>query len=129
MVPNEHVDVDHTSPQATFGYAPLNHQWKRNSYNIGGKYFRPTVDAPFDEDRQRIWANESPNPTLTEDFYLATNLHHKVFADQNTDAFEVSGQARFEIVGNTVFGKGLQEASDHYDQIMATVDTTRIEQE
>lgn len=129
VVPNEHVDVDHDSPDLTFGYAPLNHQWKRNSYSIGGKYFRPEVDAPFDEDRQRIWANESPNPTLTEDFYLATNLHHKVFADQNSDAFEIAGQARFEIVGNTVFGKGLQEASDNYDKIMETVDTTRITQE
>lgn len=128
VVKNDHVDIDHDTPDATFGYAPLNHEWQRSLVNVGGKYYRPTVDAAFDEDRQKIWANESVNPTLTEDFYLATNLHNKVFADTLADGFEVIGLGQFDIVGNTVFGKGLTEATDDYDQLMSQVDMTRIDQ-
>lgn len=127
LVTNSHCDTDHDNPDATFGYAPLNHEWQRSLVNVGGKYYRPTVDAAFDEDRQKIWANESVNPTLTEDFYLATNLHNKVFADTLADGFEVIGLGQFDIVGNTVFGKGLTEATDDYDQLMSQVDTTRIQ--
>jgi hypothetical protein len=128
VVKNEHVDIDHDTPDATFGYAPLNHEWQRKLVNVGGKYYRPEVDAAFDEDRQKIWANETPNPTLTEDFYLATNLHNKVFADTLADGFEIIGVGKFDIVGNTVFGKGLTEATDDYDTLMGQVDMTRIEQ-
>jgi hypothetical protein len=128
VVKNEHVDIDHDTPDATFGYAPLNHEWQRKLVNVGGKYYRPEVDAAFDEDRQKIWANETPNPTLTEDFYLATNLHNKVFADTLADGFEIIGIGKFDIVGNTVFGKGLTEATDDYDTLMGQVDMTRIEQ-
>ena len=129
IVPNNHVDVDHSDPDGTFGYAPLNHQWKRSIPNIGGKYYRPEVDASFDEDRQKIWANETPDPEFTEDFILAMQIHHKVFASSTEDPFEIIGSGQFDIVGNTVFGKGLQEATDDYDHILNQVDQTRIDQE
>lgn len=129
IVPNAHVDVDHDDPDGTFGYAPLNHEWQRAHVNIGGKYYRPEVDASFDEDRQKIWAVETPNPKLTEDFYMASNLHQKVFADTLADAFEYQARGSFEIVGNTVFGKGLQEATDDYEHIMSKVDLARIVQD
>ena len=126
VVANNHVDVDHSDPDATFGYAPLNHQWQRQLVNIGGKYYRPEVDASFDEDRQKIWAVETVDPTLTEDFYLCTSMHQKVFADTEADAFEIMARGRFEITGNTVFGAALREATDDYDSIMAQVDQDRI---
>lgn len=129
VVKNAHVDIDHDDPDATFGYAPLNHEWQRDLANVGGKYFRPLVDAGFDEDRQKLWAVETPNPTLTEDFYLATNFHQKVFADTLADAFEFQGRAEMTIIGNTVFGKGLQENSEDYEKLMARVDTSRITQD
>ena len=129
IVPNDYVDVDHNDPSGTFGYAPLNYQWKRSIPNIGGKYYRPEVDAAFDEDRQKIWANETPNPELTEDFWLATNIHHKVFATDQQDPFEIIATGDFQIVGHTQFGKGLQEATDDYNIILEQVDQTRIEQE
>jgi len=129
IVPNDYVDVDHNDPSGTFGYAPLNHKWKRSIPNIGGKYYRPEVDAAFDEDRQKIWANETPNPELTEDFWLATNIHHKVFATDQQDPFEIIATGDFQIVGHTQFGKGLQEATDDYNTILEQVDQSRIEQE
>jgi len=126
IVTNDHIDVDHTTPNAIFGYAPLNHEYMRSAPNIGGKYYRPEVDAAFDEDRQKIWANETVDPELTEDFYLCNNVHHKVFADSTSDAFEITARGTFEITGNTVFGGVLKEATDDYDQVMADVDQTRL---
>lgn len=127
IVPNAHVDVLHSDPDGTFGYAPLNHQWKRNLVRVGGKYLRPEVNAGFDEDRQKIWASESVDPALTEDFYLVNDLHHKVFASSNEDPFEISARGSFNITGNTVFGRGLEEASDDYQTILDGVDQTRLD--
>jgi hypothetical protein len=127
VVKNDHADVNHATPDGTFGYAPLNHEWQRDMVNVGGKYYRPANDA-FDEDRAKIWSAEATNPTLNEDFYLCTGLHKKVFADQTADSFEITAMTEMNIVGNTVFGAGLQEAdsTSDYDAITADVDSTRI---
>lgn len=126
IVQNQYVDVEHSTPTGTFGYAPLNHAWKRSLTRIGGKYMRPAVDT-FIEDRQRFWSMERANPALTTDFYLCPpNLPHTVFADMLSDPFEILTLGRVEVVGNTVFGKVLEEDENHYDSIMEQVDTTRI---
>jgi hypothetical protein len=126
-VQNDHADVNHVTPDGTFGYAPLNHQWVKDAVNIGGKYYRPANDA-FDEDRAKIWTAEATNPTLNEDFYLCSGLHKKVFADQVSDSFEITCLTDMSIVGNTVFGSGLQEtdATSDYDTITSQVDSSRI---
>lgn len=128
LVPNKQVDILHSDPDGTFGYAPLNHNWKRRIPRIGGKFYRPTVDASFDEDRQRIWAVETVDPQLTEDFWLCNNFHQKVFADTVSDPFEVVTVGAAEITGNTVFGGGLMEATGDYDAVDAIVDKSRIDQ-
>jgi len=127
VVKNDHADVNHATPDGTFGYAPLNHEWQRDAVNVGGKYYRPANDA-FDEDRAKIWTAESTNPTLNEDFYLCSGLHKKVFADQVSDSFEITCLTDMSIVGNTVFGSGLQEAdaTSDYDAITSQVDSSRI---
>ena len=66
-VPNDYVDVDHDTPNATFGYAPLNYAWNIEAPRIGGRFHRPDVDAGFDEDRQRIWAAET-KPDVVDRF-------------------------------------------------------------
>lgn len=119
VVPNEAVDIDHATPNDTFGYAPLNYQWQRTAPRIGGKYFRPEVEEPTNEDRMKVWTVETANPTLTQDFYLCTNMHHKVFADQTGDHFDITTKGMVEIVGNTVFGAILPEAGDLYDEVLA----------
>jgi len=126
-VQNDHADVNHATPDGTFGYAPLNHEWQRDAVNVGGKYYRPANDA-FDEDRAKIWTAESTNPTLNEDFYLFSGLHKKVFADQVSDSFEITCLTDMQIVGNTVFGAALQEtdATSDYDTITSQVDSSRI---
>jgi hypothetical protein len=128
IVKNDHLDVNHTTPNGTFGYAPLNHEWMRDMVNVGGKYYRPSNDA-FDEDRAKIWTVEQTDPTLSADFYLVSGLHKKVFSDQVADAFEITCISDAEITGNTVFGERLLEAdaTSDYDQITTLVDSTRID--
>lgn len=127
VVPNRHVDVLHGSPDGVFGYAPLNHVWKRSMTRIGGKFYRPNPDQ-FVENRQRFWSVETINPTLTTDFYLVRNLPHTVFADAEADPFEILTVGKVDIVGNTVFGKVLEEDTGSYDQVMGEVNTSRIVQ-
>jgi len=127
VVKNDHLDVNHSTPNATFGYAPLNHQWMRDMVNVGGKYYRPANDA-FDEDRAKIWTVEATDPTLTDDFYLCSGLHKKVFSDQVSDSFEIMCISDCDISGLTVFGDRLLEAdaTSDYEAIQADVDATRI---
>lgn len=128
VVKADHLDVNHSTPDATFGYAPLNHEWQRDMVNVGGKYYRPANDA-FDEDRAKIWTVETTDPTLNEDFYLVSSLHKKVFADQVADSFEITCISDLEITGNTVFGQRLLEAdaTSDYEAITDLVDTNRID--
>jgi hypothetical protein len=124
---NAYVDVDHDTPEAVFGYEPLNAKWDVKARRVGGRFLRPEVDASFDEDRQRIWSSEVQNPTLSEDFYLASEIHTKPFADQTQDPFEVVASGQLVIEGNTVFGPALIEASDNYEQVLAEKPTETIE--
>lgn len=128
VVTSDHLDVNHTTPNATFGYAPLNHEWMRDMVNVGGKYYRPANDA-FDEDRAKIWTVESTDPTLSDDFYLCSGLHKKVFADQVSDSFEIMCISDLDISGLTVFGERLLEAdaTSDYEAIQADVQAARIE--
>jgi hypothetical protein len=127
VVKNDHLDVNHATPNGTFGYAPLNHEYQRDMVNVGGKYYRPANDA-FDEDRAKIWTVEQTDPSLSEDFYLVSGLHKKVFSDQVADAFEITCISDIEITGNTVFGQRLLEAdaTSDYQEITDLVDSARI---
>lgn len=121
------VDTLHTTPAATFGYAPLNWRLNRQPPKVGGKFYRPAVDDPLSEDRMRFWISETVDPTLSADFYLANNLSTDVFVDTASDPFECSGRGVSTIEGNTVFGRVLLEADDVYDEIMAEVPFDRID--
>ena len=129
IVQNQEVDIDHDTPVNTFGYAPLNHQWARSIPHIGGKFFRPDVNAPFDEDRQRIWAVETENPVLSRDFYLTTNMHYKPFVvtDLAIDPYECLIRGSISIRGNTVFGGALVEAYNDYAEVMEEAPQARID--
>ena len=125
IVQNKEIDVEHSAPDGVFGYAPLNHQWNRDFTRVGGKFMRQIGD-PFDEDRQRLWAVETVDPALTADFYLVSDLHKKVFADNLAHSFELTTLGEMQIVGNTVFGARLHEDTSDYEELMAQVDTTSV---
>lgn len=127
IVHNGRIDTDHETPDATFGYEPMNARWNIEAPRVGGRFYRPEVDAGFDEDRQRIWAVETANPTLSTDFYLCTTMHTKPFVVTNQDPFEVVTQGDLFIEGNTVFGGHLIEATDDYEKVLAVAPQERIE--
>lgn len=126
IVPNKHADVSHATPDGTFGYAPLNYQWQRRYVRVGGKFLRPTANAVSDTDRQRLWAQETIDPALSDDFYVCSGLHKKPFVDDSIDGFEIMGRMDLDIVGDTVFGDAITESVGDYDQVLAEVDTTRV---
>lgn len=127
VVQNDVVDVHHATPTAVFGYAPLNWRWKRNLTRAGGRFYRPNPDA-FVEDRLRFWSADQVNPTLADDFYMVSDLPNSVFADTQSDPFEVVTLGTVGIVGNTVMGDPLTEDTGAYDEVMSQVDTSRIVQ-
>lgn len=127
VVKNGQIDNHHTDPDGTFAYAPLNWEWAHPIPAVGGKFYRPLVDGTIDEARQRIWAVETANPVLSEDFYVVKNMHTKPFFDTATDPFEVAGRGAADIVGNTVFGPRLIEASDDYATVIDEAPIDRIE--
>jgi hypothetical protein len=127
VVQNQHVDQDHTDPTGVFGYAPLNHKWLRQGPNVGGLYHRIQADEPWNEYRNRIWAVETIDPSLGDDFYLASNLHHQVFADSLTDPFEIRCNGIAVIEGNTMFGPALRESHGDYEAVKAKGDLSKID--
>jgi len=125
-IKNGEVDESHSLPNDLFGYAPLNHEWMRRAPNVGGKYYRPDPSAVWNENRNRIWSTEVVDPTLGPDFYLASEVSHEVFADQNSDPFEFWAAGDVRIDGLTYFGDQLREAQGDYEAIEAQVPTARL---
>ena len=127
VVRNRELDVFHSNQNGVFGYAPLNFFWKRSYARVGGRYYRPFPET-FVEDRQRFWAIEQSDPSLSADFYMVTNMPHSVFLDTITDPFEILALGGVSIVGNTVFGKLLEEDNGDYEAVDAKVPHARIVQ-
>jgi len=128
-VRNSYIDEDHDTPDDIYGYAPENHEWNDAGPGIGGRFYRPEVDAGFDEDRNALWAVETQNPTLTKDAYLVpADIHLKPFWTSTIDPFDCVTLGQCIIEGNTQFGPLLIEAlpQSDYDAVMDRVDQTRI---
>lgn len=127
IVLNGQVDAAHATGSGTFGYAPLNWKWMIQQPRIGGRFYRSDpAGTSNDEDRQRIWAVETVNPSLAADFYIATNINTKPFVVTNQDPFECVSRGMAVIEGNTVFGGALVESTGSYDEIMAKVPMGRL---
>lgn len=131
-VKNGEIDTSHSYGNDVFGYAPLNWKWDYRAPKVGGRFYRPSVDATFDEDRQRFWAVETANPQLAEDFYICTNIHQKPFLNGGSeelgwlDVFDAVTLGNVVIEGETQFGPALIEASDDFEQVKEEVDDDRI---
>lgn len=127
VVRNGDMDTSHDTPIGVFGYAPMNWKWSRSVPAVGGKFFRPEVVTSFDEERQRIWAVETANPTLGADFYLCNGMHTKPFVVTNKDIGESLTRGVVTIDGLTVFGGALVESNGDYAAVMGKAPMERIE--
>jgi hypothetical protein len=126
VVKNGEMDTSHATPNGAFGYAPMNFRWSKSVPQVGGRFFRPAAVTSFDEDRQRIWAVETANPTLGADFYLCNGMHTKPFVVTNQDIGESLARGMITIDGLTVFGGSLVEANGDYAEVMAEAPVERI---
>lgn len=126
VVKNGEIDTSHATPNGAFGYAPLNWKWSQSTPRVGGRFFRPEAVTSFDEDRQRIWAVETANPSLGADFYLCNGMHTKPFVVTNQDVGESLTRGVVTIDGLTVFGGALVEANGDYAAVLAEAPTERI---
>lgn len=129
---NSQIDTSHATPNAVFGYAPMNWEWDMRFPQLGGRFFKAAADQTFDEDRQRFWAQEVVNPTLSESFYICPDLHQNVFLNGGTagawtDVIDAYALGNIVIDGNTQFGPALIEANGNYDAVAAKAPTDRIE--
>lgn len=125
---NREIDTSHATPGGTFGWRPLNAHYNQTAPRVGGKFLRPTANTTFDEDRQRLYAIETVNPTLGADFYLASTVHQKPFlvTSPGYEPFEFTVLGNAVIEGNTVFGAELTESGEDYDAVTAKIPSTRL---
>lgn len=128
-ITNGEIDTDHSDPDGLFGYGPENSQWFVTSRRAGGRYFRPSVNDPTDEDRMQIWSVEHTDPSFNEDHHLATNIHTEVFEDTEEDPVEVVASGLVVIGGNTMFGPALSEANNNYEKVEEKIDMDRIDKD
>ncbi|AXL15500.1 major capsid protein [Microviridae sp.] len=126
MCPNGRIDETHSDPDGLFGYEPLNTKWIRNTPNVGGIYYEADPSAPWSEVRNRIWDTNVEDPALGPDFYLASTINHDVFADTDTDPFEIWAMGETPINGLTYFGPKLEESLGQYAAVEAQVPTGRL---
>lgn len=128
IVPNRFVDALHTSPDGTFGYAPLNYEWARRRVAVGGRFLRTLASSPSDEDQQHIWSVRTVDPVLNEDAFLCpADLSHNVFRDTLLDPFLVQAVHNATIEGITQFGPSLYESKGDYDAVAAVVPSATID--
>lgn len=126
VVENLHADVRHTDPTGLFGYAPLNHEYVRKRFNLGGKFHKVDPNEAWKQDRNRIWASEPIDPQLSKEFFLATDLPQDVFIATTEDTLEFSLVANGNISGLTFIGERLRESTGQYQAIEDRVDLSRI---
>lgn len=126
---NREIDVSHDNPTDDFAFGPLNWMWDDMSVAVGGKFQKADAADPYDSVRDRIWAMDKANPSLSQDFYESLDINLFPFIDQEADSFEVAMEGLLAIRGLTVFGPALIESTGDYDAVAALVETERLDQE
>lgn len=123
IVRNGDIDVQSDDPEGIFGYRGLNAEWRNQTIPVmGGIYYRRFYDDPWTEDRNQIWSVETPNISLSEDFYLMTNVDHRVFTDVSGPAFHCRQFGGLNIDTWMRFGDQLLEATDDFAEVEGLVD-------
>lgn len=123
MVECARIDTRHTTPNALYGYEPMNNKWNRDYTRLGGAFYQATPGNGFTENRSNIWQAELVDPTFSDTHYLApAPFPHSVFSDTEAPAFEVVARHALSIVGLTQIGDVLAENNDDYDAVQIGVE-------
>lgn len=119
-VRSRRVDARHTTPDAVYGFEPMNDVWNRSSTRLGGAFYQTDPANPWTEQRSAIWQTGIVDPALTADHWLAPDdFPHDVFSDSLAPAFEALCRHSATIVGLTQFGDVLAENNDDYAALEA----------
>lgn len=115
FVKSRRLDARHTTPDALYGYEPMNNVWNRNTTRLGGAFFQPTAGGAATDQRSGIWQLSIVDPAFTDDHYLApTPFPHTVFSDTLAPAFEFVCSHQVAIRGLTQIGDVLDENNDNF---------------
>lgn len=118
LVLSRRLDARHTTPEALYGYEPMNAVWNREFTRLGGVFYQDDPENPFNEQRQALWMTSLVDPEFNEDHWLCPDdFPHTVFADTEAPAFEVVARHSVALVGLTQIGDVLAENNDDYDAI------------
>lgn len=129
IIRNGVIDTDHSSPTGLHSFAPLNWIWNAFGPGIGGKFQKPQAGGGTNILRQRFWAHEEQDPSLSEGFFICKGLTTAIFLDETSDPFELTANGNVVLTGLTQFGRTLIEATDNYEKVMDQMDQTRAKEE
>ena len=115
MVLSRRIDARHTTPDALYGYEPMNDVWNRVRTRLGGQFYQADPSNPFKESRSALWMTSIVDPTFSDDHYLApVPFPHDVFSDTLAPAYECVVRHDLTLVGLTQFGDVLAEDNNEY---------------
>lgn len=120
-VKNKEVDMLHNAPDGQFGWAKRNWQWDNWPTRVGGDLYAADADEATSVARRMIFPTDEANPSLTETFYLATNLGRGPFVDQEKDPITVGIGGQIAISGLTVIGE-VYESEANYDTVRQEIE-------
>lgn len=115
---NEEVDTLHAAPTQQFGWAKRNWKWGAWPTRIGGDLYAADADAATTVARRMIYPTDEANPSLTETFYLASNLGAGPFINTDKDPIVVGIGGMLEVTGLTIIGE-VHESEANYDIVRA----------
>ena len=126
FVKSRRLDARHTTPDALYGYEPMNMVWaNRDTTRLGGAFHQPTAGSPVTDQRSGIWQTNIVDPSFTDDHYLApANFPHTVFSDTLAPAFEFVAQHSLSINGLLQVGDVLVEDNSDYAETIETQPAT-----
>lgn len=115
---NRRLDAKHTTPNALYGYEPMNDVWNRRKMRLGGQFYQATPGTAWTEARSQIWMPEVVDPVFGTSHYLAPKPFPKnVFSYQDNPAFEFTCRHQCVIVGLTQIGDVLRENNDDFEAV------------
>lgn len=125
---NQEVDTLHSTPEGQFGWAKRNWKWGQWPTRVGGDLYAADADSATTVARRMIYPTDEANPSLTETFYLATNLGKGPFIDQDKDPIVCGIGGSIEVSGLTVIGE-VHESEANYDIVRAEIPPLQRPQE
>lgn len=119
---NSRIDQAHTSPNATFGYEPMNAKWKRERTTLGGEFRQTTPGTPITTARTAIWQADYVDPAFTSDHWLCLHpFPQDVFSVPANDIVNIGVTQAITITGITQFGDELVEDNSDFATVAAEV--------